>query len=195
MPYDGLGFFRPSLTNFGHDKSFVYESRGFKSIEEHDDELIRRFNFTVEPQDDLYLLGDLMLNDNEKGLDHLSKLNGKLHIIFGNHDTPRRQELYQELPNVVETLGYGAMIKSGKWSFLLSHYPSYTGNFDDEDKPLKYRIFNLHGHTHDCRRFEFMEQGWLSYNVAVDAHDCYPVDIENIKVDIRSFYSNVKGQS
>lgn len=184
--------FLSSDLHFCHSQPFLYEPRGFKNIEEHDRELVRRFNSTVGPQDDLYLLGDLMLNDNEKGLEYLSELNGKLHIVFGNHDTLRRQELYQELSNVVETLGYGAMIKSGKWFFLLTHWPTHTGNFDDADKPLKYRILNLHGHTHDCRKFQFMEQGWLSYNVAVDAHDCYPVDIENIKVDISHFYNSCK---
>ncbi len=174
--------------HFGHDKNFIYKPRGFFSVQENDEIIVERFNSIVQPDDDLYLLGDQMLGDNEHGLDCLRQLNGNLHILWGNHDSNVRKELYKTLPNVVETLGCGAMLKYKKWHFLLSHYPTLTANYDDYDKPLKARVWNLHGHTHSNNRFEFMNKGWQSYNVAVDAHYCYPVKIDNIIEDIKWYY-------
>ena len=142
----------------------------------------------MRPNDDLYLLGDLMLGDNEHGLDCLRQLNGNLHILWGNHCTDVRKELYKTLPNVVETLGYAGIFKYNKWRFYLSHYPTLTANYDDYDKPFRVRLWNLYGHTHSKNIFEFMDRGWQSYNIAVDAHDCCPVSIDQIIKDIKQYY-------
>ena len=108
--------------HFGHDVHFLYTPRGFFNIREHDEAIIERFNSIVQSEDDLYLLGDLMLGDNEHGLNCLRQLNGKLYIVYGNHCTDARKELYKTLPNVVEILGYAGMLKYKKWRFYLSHY-------------------------------------------------------------------------
>ena len=68
--------------HFCHDKSFLYEPRGFNSIEEHDENIIKNWNNIITPDDEVYLLGDVMLNDNVKGLNCLKQLNGKIHIIL-----------------------------------------------------------------------------------------------------------------
>ena len=88
--------------HFGHSKGFIYEPRGFNSIEEMNETIVRRHNFLVIHEDDVYVLGDLMLNDNEKGIELIKQMNGKLHIAIGNHDTVSRIELYKTLPNVVD---------------------------------------------------------------------------------------------
>lgn len=142
----------------------------------------------MQPDDDLYLLGDLMLGDNECGIECLRQLNGNLHILWGNHDTNVRKELYKTLPNVVEILGYAEILKYHKWRFYLSHYPTLTANYDDYDKPFRARLWNLYGHTHSNNIFEFMDRGWQSYNVTVDAHDCCPVSIDQIIKDIKQYY-------
>ena len=74
-----------SDTHFGHQKEFLWAPRGFNSIEEHDEMIIHNWNEVVGPNDDVYHLGDVMLNDNEHGLECLKRLNGKIHITIGNH--------------------------------------------------------------------------------------------------------------
>ena len=54
--------------HLGHNQPFVYEPRGFSSIEEHDAAIIENINKVVGENDTLYILGDLMLNDNESKL-------------------------------------------------------------------------------------------------------------------------------
>ena len=63
--------------HFGHDKDFIYKSRGFNSIEDHDNTIIENWNNIVTEDDDIYVLGDLMLGDKEYGLNCLKRLKGK----------------------------------------------------------------------------------------------------------------------
>lgn len=168
--------------HLGHNKPFLYEPRGFDCIEDHDAYVVTYWNAYVEPEDTVYILGDLMLNDNEKGIEYLSQLNGKLQVIRGNHDTDARWELYKNLPNV-ELIGYAAMLKYKKYNFYLSHYPTLTANKDDE-KPLKAKVINLCGHTHTNNPFADWDKG-LIYHVEFDAHKNYPVLLDVIIEDIK----------
>jgi calcineurin-like phosphoesterase family protein len=59
------------------------------------DEIVRRWNEVVAPDDDVYHLGDVMLNDNDLGLKLLKSLKGNIHIVLGNHDTEKRIKLYE----------------------------------------------------------------------------------------------------
>ena len=63
-------------------------------------------------------------------------------------------------------------------TFFLSHYPSLVANFEDNK-----RVWNLSGHTHTIDRFAFKEN--QVYNVGVDAHNCRPVQLEEIIEDLR----------
>lgn len=167
--------------HFGHDKEFAYSPRGFQSVEENDKTIIERINEFVQPDDDLYILGDIMLNDNESGINNLNKLNGKIHIILGNHDTNSRISLYSQLEQVVEVT-YATMIKYKKGYFYLSHYPTFTANYEEEG-PWHKNIINLYGHTH--QQTNFFNDNPFMYHVGVDSHDCYPVSIDEIIYDIK----------
>ena len=171
--------------HFNHDKFFCYIPRGFQSVEEMNNAIVKRWNAVITNKDDVYILGDLMLNDIDGGMELLESLNGRLHIIFGNHDTGTRQELYKEAKNVVEICGYATVIKYKKYVFYLSHYPTLTSNHD-ADKPLKARVINLCGHTHTEDRFADMDKG-LIYHCEMDAHNCEPVLIDDIIWDIKDW--------
>lgn len=178
-----------SDTHFNHDRSFIYEPRGFSSVQENDEIIIERFNSIVRPDDDLYLLGDQMLGNNDHGLVCLRRINCKLHILWGNHDTDIRKELYTYLPNLVEVLGYAGMLKYRKWRFYLSHYPTITDNLNDFSKPWE-QVKNLYGHTH--QKTNFYRDNPLMYHVGVDSHNCYPVSIDEIIEDIKCKFQECK---
>ena len=59
----------------------MYKPRGFNSIKEHDEQIIKNWNEIITEEDEIYILGDLMLNDNEGGIKKLQQLKGKIHII------------------------------------------------------------------------------------------------------------------
>ena len=171
--------------HLNHNKFFCYIPRGFQSVEEMNNAIVKRWNAVITDEDDVYILGDLMLNDIDGGMELLENLNGRLHIIFGNHDTGTRQELYKEARNVVEICGYATVIKYKKYVFYLSHYPTLTSNYD-VDKPLKARVINLCGHSHTEDRFADMDKG-LIYHCDLDAHNCEPVLIDDVIWDIKEW--------
>ena len=81
-----------SDTHFGHDREFIWSPRGFKSVEENDTEIIKRWNEVVKPEDIVYHLGDVILGDNAHGIECLKQLNGQIKIMSGNHDTNARKK-------------------------------------------------------------------------------------------------------
>ena len=52
--------------HFFHNKFFIYEPRGFSSVEEMNEAIIKNHNKVVKEEDTIYCLGDCMLNDNQK---------------------------------------------------------------------------------------------------------------------------------
>lgn len=156
--------------HFGHNKDFVYARRGFDSIEEMNAGIIERYNSFVVPEDTVYILGDCMLKDNDVGMKCLSQLCGHKFLAIGNHDSDKRIELYRD-SGIFEDIRVAYRMRYGKYSLWLSHYPMMMGNYKD-----KHPTWNLSGHTHNPDPFENGENG--IYNVAVDAHGCYPVSLE-----------------
>ena len=81
-----------------HDKDFIYKQRGFSSCEEHDKSLIKNINDLIAVDDYLFILGDVILYDIDKGLEEFSKINcNNIVIIRGNHDSDNKIMLYQQL--------------------------------------------------------------------------------------------------
>lgn len=170
--------------HFCHAQPFVYEWRGFDSVEAMNSSLVRNWNELVADEDECYILGDIMLNDNEGGLELLKALKGKIHIIIGNHDSDARIELYRQAGFDV---AFGARFRYKKYNFFLSHYPTITDN-DDADKPWS-RVYNLHGHTHQFCNFSTFS---CMYHVGVDSHCNKPVDMEEILSDIKTRFKEIQ---
>ena len=175
--------------HFNHDREFIYGSRGFHSIKEMNEAIIERYNSKVGPEDEVYICGDLCLGGsgyevaaNNKAL--IERLNGRIHIILGNHDTPARIEMYKYCENVVE-IAYATMIHYNGYHLYMSHYPTLTANLEKES--LKQCTINLFGHTHSMDPF-YNDMPFM-YNVSVDAHNCYPVllddAIEHMKLKVK----------
>lgn len=190
--------FVTSDTHFGHDRDFLYGPRGFSSVKESDEEIIRRWNSIVRPDDIVYLLGDVMLNDNDNGINCLSRLNGKIKLVFGNHDTDKRLMLFDSLTekytyddgrtalewdrNKIQLMGWATVLKYKKWRFCLSHHPTLTANYDDGEKTPRQHLINLFGHTH--QKEKFYEGNPYMYHVGLDSHNCYPVLLDDVIKDI-----------
>ena len=175
--------------HFCHDRDFIYEPRGFNSVQENNEVILEHFNKVVSWDDDLYLLGDNFLNDNHEGMKYLQRIPGRLHFIWGNHDTDTRQLLIASMDRA-DILGYANIFKYDKYHFYLSHYPTLTDNYDSK-KPLSHRLIDLYGHTHQKTNHE-EGQPYTMYHVGVDSHNCYPVNIEEIIGEIQEYIKKEK---
>lgn len=174
------------FTLVSHDREFLYKPRGFASIEEHDAAIIENWNKVVKSTDCVYLLGDLMLNNNEEGIRKLNRLNGTIFYIRGNHCTDVRCELYRTQTNMIPLCGvfmnsWASVEKIVNYRFYLSHYPTMT-SYLENIAPLKQHLINLHGHTHS--KSKFYQNIPFMYNVALDAHNNTPVSFDEVIADI-----------
>lgn len=167
-----------SDTHFNHDREFVYGPRGFKSIEEMNETLIKNWNETVGPEDDIYVLGDFFLGTDYDYINEvLDKFNGRIHLVVGNHDTPSKITWYTSWNNIVE-IADALRIRYKKREFFLCHYPTLTASLEQDPNRA---VINLFGHTHSKEKF--YEDRPYMYNVAADAHDNRPVSIEQVITD------------
>ena len=165
--------------HLGHEKDFLWFPRGFSSWEEHAEKVVENFNSVVADDDIVYILGDCVLKHDDYGLEKLKLLKGHKYLAIGNHDSDARIERYRQ-SGIFEDIQYGYRIKYKKMSFWLQHYPAMMGNYKD-----KIPIVCLAGHTHSPDRFQNMEHN--CYNVALDAHKCFPVSIDDIIADIKEY--------
>lgn len=165
-----------------HDRQFVWGPRGFNSIYEMNEAIVKNWNEVVQPEDDVYVLGDLMLNNNEAALSLIKQLKGQIHVVRGNHDTDTRMELYNNCYNIVE-ITEGQFLNIKGYHFYLNHFPTFTSNLE-KGADLKVHLINLFGHTH--QKEKFYNQIPFMYNVALDAHDNKLVSFEEIIEDIQA---------
>ena len=142
-----MDYFTSDL-HIGHDKPFIWQARGFNSIEEHDTQILLRWNTAVSPEDTVYTLT-------------------KIEKYVNEYD--------------MEDLGLAAIYKySKKKKFYLSHYPTLVDNHESN----KF-FWNLSGHIHS--KYLLNTRLECVYNVAMDAHNCTPVSIEQIIKDIEEY--------
>ena len=133
--------FLVSDTHFGHagvcrftEADGVTKIRPWTDPAEMDEEMIRRWNDTVRPNDKVYHLGDVVIN--RKALPTLARLNGDKVLIRGNHDIFRDDE-YREYFR--ELRAYHVLN-----GMILSHIPVHEASLGRFGT-------NIHGHLHTSR--------------------------------------------
>lgn len=179
-----------SDTHFGHANIIRLSNRPFGSVEEMNEEIVRRWNETVAPDDEVFHLGDVALGTIADSLQYVSRLNGKISLITGNHDRPfppmqkGRQEKIEEWTQKYLDAGFDSVFPSdaimiGGVTFRLSHFP-YDGDSHEEERFREHRLVDegralIHGHTHGSEFVTRSKAGSLQFHVGVDAHDFRPV--------------------
>lgn len=143
-------FFTSDL-HFGHENVIRFDNRPFSSIEEMDEELIKRWNAKVGKDDLVYVLGDLIWksrNDDAPAI--LNSLNGQKYLIKGNHDRfLHNAKAVQALAGVNDYADICIPLEDGTTKrCILSHYfiPMYVGS--------RYGAIHLHGHSHKSKEAE-----------------------------------------
>ena len=186
--------FFSSDTHFCHNQPFLYEPRGFQSVEEMNEAIIERWNKVVKPDDIVYNLGDIALKDTQAAIPYLQALNGTQYWLLGNHDHPGRvKAICAACPNIkVDRHTYATTIGFKDSKIYLSHYPTITSNYDF-DKPFNRHVINMHGHTHQTTNWNNPEDAFM-YHVGLDSHNFTPVNIEEAITDIKNRFNGMRTQ-
>lgn len=160
--------------HYGHKNIIKHANRPFPSIEVMDQELIRRWNSRVKPSDEAFILGDLCFGDHHRAREILYQLNGRKHLIEGNHD-----KNIHRLSKEFGWISQNHQLKipdpdapDGVQRIFLSHYAHKVWNKSHLGS------WNLYGHSHGNLEDD---PYCLGIDVGVDCWDYYPVSYEEIK--------------
>jgi calcineurin-like phosphoesterase family protein len=178
--------------HFGHNNIIKYTGRPFVNAYEMDEEIIRRHNLVVQPDDQVWHVGDFTFNE-RCILGLLSRLNGHHRLIVGNHDRCHPCHKHSEsrrrhyVKYGFEWVKTGGLIRTDP-RIWVTHMPAGDGadlRYPEwRPDPTQYEWL-LHGHNHDRWKIN----GHM-INVGVDQWDFTPVswqtlcEIMNISVDI-----------
>ena len=135
----------------GHTNVLSFDNRPFKSIEEHDEILIENWNSVVGMDDDVYLLGDISWHNATKTIEIFNRLNGRIHLIRGNHDNRllKNRELQSRFCEITD---YKELDIGGGKGIVLCHYPipCFKNHY--------YGWYMLYGHVHTSFEDNMMQQ-------------------------------------
>ena len=156
------------LTKHAREGFWVGE-RTFHTAASRDAFLLARWNETVSPEDEVYVLGDFSEGDGARTDEILARLHGKKYLLIGNNDPyladpafPRERFVwcrhYYEL-HALDT------------KFVLFHFPIEAWSGYAKDR------VHLHGHLH---RHRPIYEPIRRYEVGVEAHDGRPVSLETV---------------
>ena len=178
--------------HFGHKNILAYCERPFSSVEQMNNVMLERWNALVQPEDDVYYLGDFALDF--KFVEHyLPRLQGTIYWIPGNHDAihpmyarsagaagSNNQDKYEKCENWLINRGVICCPPEHELfldgiDLLLCHFPYGMEDHTEKPRYLEWRPLDtglplLCGHMHDIWR-----TNGNMINVGVDQWDFYPV--------------------
>lgn len=165
-----------SDTHFNHINIVKYEpkSRPFKIVEEMNEKIIENWNAVVGPEDEIYVVGDFFMGTLEGIEPIIRRLNGKIHLIRGNHDGEGRIKKYKEFGIDVSDIKF--LRYKGKF-FILCHFPIVSEEFNQMVSKNNDECILLYGHIHSNAPSDFVNN---SYHVGVDTNNLTPISIEDI---------------
>lgn len=154
--------------HLGHNNVLKYDTRPFKSIEEHDYTIINNHNSMVHQDDDFYFLGDFALTSKNRAEGYVSQLMGNKFFIRGNHDNRQIVRLYEKYGTYLHDQNK-VTIKGTK--VILNHYAMRTWEGSNRGN------LHLYGHSHGG--LEHTEWG-KSMDVCIILNNYFPFEFEQI---------------
>lgn len=155
-----------SDSHFGHKNVLIHEKRPFASIEEHDEAIIENWNKFVSKQDEVKHVGDFCFRSDKPADWYLKRLNGQIHIIWGNHDDHGKNNAWK-IRDQFASHNEMAYIKHEGQKIHLCHYRMMVWRSSNRES------WHLCGHSHgnlnkysgqwfDCRWLDvgIMNKGW-----------------------------------
>ena len=128
--------------HFFHQNVLRLANRPYNTVEEMNEDIILRWNSRVTDNDDVYILGDMFFRfDNiQQVKDILNRLNGRKHLIKGNHDKFLKQIRWQDY---FESFDLYKEIADENRFVILFHYPI------EEWNGFYRNSYMVYGHVHD----------------------------------------------
>lgn len=165
--------------HFGHANIIKYCNRPYSSVEEMNIALIDNWNALVNPDDTVYLLGDVSFLPAAQTDGILNRLLGKIHLVKGNHDKPSKLNLgrFASVSDILDTKVTGRLdnwhVSGGMLSkhIVMCHYAFKVWNGSHHGN------WHLYGHSHGTLPDDPTS---LSIDVGVDSHGYKPLSFSEL---------------
>jgi len=132
--------------HFCHANVIKYDGRPYKDVEEMNESLILNWNDCVGVDDTVFYLGDLSFDRSGKQTKEImSRLNGKIHYILGNHDDEKDMRRLNRFETISDYINLSIPDEDNprkKQGIMMMHYPILSW-----DK-AHHGDWHLHGHCH-----------------------------------------------
>ena len=173
--------------HFGHKailtftpKRYNDNKQEFKSIEEHDQNLINKWNSLISSEDLVYYLGDFAYKCNINYAQYIFwSLNGRKILICGNHDNRLAKKFINCWEEIHQLLRIEIIKENGsKQPILLGHRPFLT---------WESKCWHFHGHTHG--NIEHLNKKLvvpdhhfilIRKDIGIDTNNGYPYNLNNL---------------
>lgn len=132
--------------HYGHKNVIAYDNRPFRTVEDMNETLIKRWNDAVSKDDTVYVLGDMFWCKNSQAIEVIDQLNGHKILVRGNHDSDHSKFLskFDRVEDYMEVKDEGRNV-------VLCHYPIPC--FKNHYKGW----YHLYGHVHSSFEANMME--------------------------------------
>ncbi len=179
-----------SDTHFGHRNIIKYSNRPFpwcgdnncksckqcrEAVEEMDETMINNWNEVVGKHDHIWHLGDYAFAPEWRMKQIHDRLNGKKHLLLGNHDD------HNKMRAIWEHVGSYRELRIDKTFVVLCHYAMRVWNKSHRGSLM------LYGHSHGT-----LPGTSQSLDVGVDCWDFKPVNLEQIKERMKTLEEYIK---
>lgn len=153
-----------------HNNIINYCNRPFKTIWEMHDAIVDGMNERVAKNDELFILGDVSFYGGDKVQDVLKRINGRKHLVIGNHDAKNMGKW-----SGWASVGHYLEIKDSGQNVVLMHYPIESWNKQSHGS------IHLHGHRHGVPgRYDGKTSLGLREDVGVDPWKFKPVCLDDL---------------
>ena len=182
-----------SDTHFGHKCEHwdnpLWRMRGFDSVEDHDEQLVSRWNTKCNSDSVVFHLGDFIFGQNaeERFMKFLDRLNfNTLYVMPGNHNSGWRQAFERQAKNVLYLNNSKSVyfipnyieVIANEQPIVLSHYPLASFNGQARGSWM------IHGHCHS--NLYKKEIGSILYKAKIFdigiENSPYPKTFEDLKI-------------
>lgn len=173
--------------HFWHKNICKYCNRPYDDLDSMHRAIITNWNSVVNPEDDVFLLGDIGFCGIEKLKPLLFELNGKIHLIQGNHDSDKivNKLLEEKFIDSVDRMLPITVVGDEECpdqEMTLCHFPMLDW-FNKERG-----AWMVHGHQHQLP--DTPSCSIAHWDVGLDKNNMTPISFEQLKVNITKQYVN-----
>lgn len=167
-------------THFGDCKALKLSNRPYESVAEMDEDMIRLWNSTVPKDGIVFHLGDFGFGSYRRGMEILFSLNGRKHLVLGNHDL---QTICRGHVGQFSSVSQQMILNVSGQRVLLNHCPLLC-------YPSDVSMWQLFGHVHSGHLSSGYDLPRLNhllptqYDVGVDNNSFRPVSFFEVQARI-----------